>query len=653
MCGCKRGDGGKWCHATPLTLGMRAWPLITRRPTLFPNGDSAIFFMDAVIDSIAEVTEVVTLTASAANFADAKNTLDVEDLPVVTLSVSSATIAEAAGIAIVTATLSAPFDQVVTVNLAFSGTAANFTDYSRSATQIVIPAGAMSRAVTLTAAQDTRDETNETIVVDISGVTNGAENGTQQVTVTINDDDPPPGVSLSVSPVSFVEAGGAATVLATLSGASVFDVTVDLNFSGTATNVSDYDRSSTQIVIPAGSATGTVTLTAAQDTLDETNETISVDITGVTNGVESGTQQITATINDDDLPPDVSLSISFASLAEAAEIATVTATLSAASGQNVTVNLAFSGTATNVTDYSRSATQIVIPAGEMTGTMLLTTVQDPLDEANETMLVDISGVTNGVESGTQQVSATIIDDDFPPDVSLSVSPASFVETSGTATVTATLSAASGLDVTIDLAFSGSATNVTDYSRTGTQIVIPAGAITGVVTLTAGPDTLDEADETILVDISSVTNGTESSTQQITATILDAKPLTLSIDLPAISELGGTATGTVSRGTGNTSVALLVNLLSDDASQATVPATVTILANASSATFTISAVNDTLLDGMQTVTVTAMATGFLPAAGAVDITDYETLSLSITAASISERGGTTTATVTRNNTDIGA
>jgi len=40
----------------------------------------------------------------------------------------------------------------------------------------------------------------------------------------------------------------------------------------------------TSIVIPPGSTNGTVTLTAVQDTLDELNETIIVDISSVTNG---------------------------------------------------------------------------------------------------------------------------------------------------------------------------------------------------------------------------------------------------------------------------------------------------------------------------------------------------------------------------------
>ena len=55
-----------------------------------------------------------------------------------------------------------------------------------------------------------------------------------------------------------------------------------------------------QIAIAAGSTSGSVTLTAVDDALDEADETIVVDIASVTNGVEDGAQQVTATITDDD-----------------------------------------------------------------------------------------------------------------------------------------------------------------------------------------------------------------------------------------------------------------------------------------------------------------------------------------------------------------
>lgn len=76
---------------------------------------------------------------------------------------------------------------------------------------------------------------------------------------------------------------------------------MNLNFSGTAGNPADYTRSGTSIVIPPGSLSRSITPTAAQDSHPEPNETIIVDIGSVTNGTESGTQQVTATIVDDDV----------------------------------------------------------------------------------------------------------------------------------------------------------------------------------------------------------------------------------------------------------------------------------------------------------------------------------------------------------------
>src|SRR5213075_604032 len=118
-------------------------------------------------------------------------------------------------------------------------------------------------------------------------------------------------------------------------------------------------------------------------------------------------------ITDDDAPPAVTLSLTGSPMAEAGGVATVTTTLSAVSSKTVTVDLAFSGTATLTTDYTRSGTSIVIPPGSTTGSITLTAVQDALDEVDETIVVDISSVTNGVESGTQQVTAVITDDDGP------------------------------------------------------------------------------------------------------------------------------------------------------------------------------------------------------------------------------------------------
>ncbi len=140
-------------------------------------------------------------------------------------------------------------------------------------------------------------------------MTNGTVGAISTATTIIGDDDPAPSVNLSVNNVSVAEAGGTATFTATLSTVSSQTVTIDLGFAGTATLASDYSRSGTQIVILAGSTTGSITVTAVQDTLTEANETTIVSISDVTNGTAGTPSSATTTITDDDQPPtDILLS---------------------------------------------------------------------------------------------------------------------------------------------------------------------------------------------------------------------------------------------------------------------------------------------------------------------------------------------------------
>ena len=116
-------------------------------------------------------------------------------------------------------------------------------------------------------------------------------------------------------------------------------------------------------------------------------------------------------------PQTVTLGLTGGPLAEAgSNSATVTATLSETSTLDVTVYLAFSGTAMLDADYTASAANIVIPAGQLSCVVpvTLTAKQDAVYEGDETIVVDIHYVINALESGTQQQTATITDDDPVP-----------------------------------------------------------------------------------------------------------------------------------------------------------------------------------------------------------------------------------------------
>ncbi len=462
----------------------------------------------------------------------------------VDLTLIGATLAENGGVAMVTATLNSTSSAVVTVNLAFSGSALLGTDYIRSSQAIVIPAGQLTGSISLTALNDAVYEGDESIVVGIGSIANGTENGTQTVTAVISDDDPPPIVTLSLSAAALTENAGTINVRATLSATSTQDVTVNLAFTGSATFNADYSASNNSLLILAGQSSGSIILTGLNDATFEGNESVIIDVTSVTNGTENGVQQVTATISDDDTVPSVTLSLSGSPLAESGGVATVTATLSNPSTQPVTVNLGLSGTATNTSDYSASGLSLVIPAGSLTGAMTVTGLNDATFEGSESIVVDVTSVTGGMENGVQQVTATISDDDLPPSVTLSLTGSPLAENGGIATVRATLSNPSTLPVTVNLGLSGTATNTSDYSASGLSLVIPAGSLTEAMTLTGINDALLEGDESVVVEVSTVINGTENGTQAVTATISDddgIASVTLSLFLGSLNENGGTAT----------------------------------------------------------------------------------------------------------------
>ena len=97
--------------------------------------------------------------------------------------------------------------------------------------------------------------------------------------------------------------------------------------------------------------------------------------------------------------------------------------------------------------------------------------------------------------------------------------------------------------------------------------------------------------------------------------------TLMVDIPqtSISENGGTAQATVTRNTANTN-ALVVNLSSSDATEATVLPQVTIPVGLSAVTFTVTAQNDTVADRGETVTITASAAGYTSIGDTLQVLD---------------------------------
>jgi hypothetical protein len=132
------------------------------------------------------------------------------------------------------------------------------------------------------------------------------------------------------------------------------------------------------------------------------------------------------------------------------------------------------------------------------------------------------------------------------------------------------------------------------------------------------------------------------------TVAPTGRVTLSLDKSTIAENSGAGAAvlTVTRTGTSLANALLVNLASSDTSEVTLPASVTIPANQSSTTVSISAVDDALFDGTQRVTLNPSAQGLESVGVSLDVTDFQPLVLTADRTDLREGIDGQSATVAR-------
>jgi hypothetical protein len=225
--------------------------------------------------------------------------------------------------------------------------------------------------------------------------------------------------------------------------------------------------------------------------------------------------------------------------------ASFTVALSAVSDQTVTVDFATADdTATAANDYLSTGDTLVFDPGQTTQSVSVSVNGDTLDEPDETYVVNLSNETNATIADGQGL-GTITDDDLPP--ALSIDDVTVTEGSlGTTTAmfTVSLSAASGLPVSVDYATAdGTATAPGDYLSAGDPLVFAPGETAKSVSITVNADMLDETNETFSVDLSNPTNATIADGAGV-GTIIDDDGPSISIDDVTVSEgNAGTLTAT--------------------------------------------------------------------------------------------------------------
>ena len=113
------------------------------------------------------------------------------------------------------------------------------------------------------------------------------------------------------------------------------------------------------------------------------------------------------------IPPVIKLSADADQVKESAETVIITAELDKDSEDDITAVLDFTGSATLEEDYTSSATEIVIPAGETSATFELTTIPDQENDDNETIIVSLASVENATDENNTMVEL-LITEELPP-----------------------------------------------------------------------------------------------------------------------------------------------------------------------------------------------------------------------------------------------
>ncbi|MBB4656325.1 uncharacterized protein YhjY with autotransporter beta-barrel domain [Xanthomonas sp. F14] len=413
------------------------------------NTASASFAITPVADTTVEADETVVISvASGSGYgigspSSATATIVNDDFPNASIAVAPSSVAEdGATNLIYTVTLDQAAPSAVSVAFSVGGTATSGTDYAAVSSPLVIAAGQTTGTITINPTADSTIEPDETVVLTLASGTGYNVGSPNSATGTILNDDQP---TLSINDVS-VNEGNAGTTNATFTvslsqpagtGGVSFDIaTAD----GTATAGVDYVASSlTGQTIPAGSSSATFTVLVNGDTLSEPNETFFVNVSNVT-GASVGDGQGQGTIvNDDALP---ALSIDDVSVNEGnsgTTTATFTVSLSAASGQTVSVNyITADGTATAGSDYAARSGTLTFAPGVTAQGVAITVNGDTAVEPNETFSVGLSGASNASiarATGT----GTIVNDD----VVVVVGPASLPAATAGSAYSQTLSASGG------------------------------------------------------------------------------------------------------------------------------------------------------------------------------------------------------------------
>ncbi|MFM8917456.1 MAG: hypothetical protein ACKOGP_06910, partial [Bacteroidota bacterium] len=407
-------------------------------------------------------TIIITITSVSGNAvpgSNASHTITITETPLTIEFVTPSTSSISEGSSF-TIDYNISLPNGVTPSISFGGTASPTSDYTYS----LAPSG-----ISIVTRNDNLYDPNETIIITLTGVSDVYNHATpgNNTTLTITLTEPPLVVGFNSSASNLAE-GNSSNVAYNIPSLPS-GVTPSISLYGTATQGTDYTYTITQ--------TG-INITAIGNDNYDPNETIILTITGVSGNAVTGTV-VEHTITLTEPPLVVEFASSTSSLNEGTS-GTVAFNVALPAGV-VSPTLSFGGTAVEGDDYTYQLTSIGI---------LVTVLDEGVTEPNETLIITITGVSDGVSLGTVLTHTATLKDNIPT-IEFAFPSSTLIE-SNSGVVTYNIILPQGVDT--NLSFGGTATLGTDYTFIKTSTGISISTLT---------DGTTDPNETIIISLISI------------------------------------------------------------------------------------------------------------------------------------------------------
>jgi len=417
----------------------------------------------------------------------------------------------------------------VTVNYATANhTAIAGQDYTPISGTLTFADGETSKTISLPIINDMVAEQSETVFVTLSSPEAPDVVGASGI-VVVRIFDPSNATILSFNGAGVNEGNaGTTNALGTVSLNIAIGQTVTVNYQTlamTATSGVDFQPVSGSLTFPPGVTTQTVSVPIIGDTLDEPDETLTLQLSNAVNAAISvSSNPSVVLILDDDPAPAISVNdVTVIEGTAGTTDAVFTLSLSSVSGRQVNVNFATAnGTATAGADYQSATGTVTFNPGETSKPITVVVNGDVLNESNETFFVNLSNANNATLADSQGQGTIINGAPSGGVIRFSAANYSVAEGAGSKTITVERIGDTSQPVTVDYASSdhsnpadfipctaagaGFASSRCDFTTTIGTLRFAAGETSKTFDVLISQDNYVEGTETLEQTLSNLTGG---------------------------------------------------------------------------------------------------------------------------------------------------